>query len=144
VSSARNKKISGATKGARQLTQSAKKKQHQKRVEKKSWTSLADDWQEQMWHKFGHDIRLAPWSKKEQALARFLLKEVEYETAEKMIQLFVQEWEEAGLPAFSYLWTRRESVLAMVKGQVSTKKGRRDIDEYDAESFKKQPKVGWG
>ena len=135
----REQKLTGAKRGAREKTRKATEKKHQKNVKIRPVKALAEDWQEEMWMTFGHDIKLMPWGKKEQNLARLLMVEM----AVKMAQRFIRSWEEPGLPAFSYLWTRRESVLAQVKGQAPTRRSLIDTDEFDADKARKQPKVGW-
>jgi hypothetical protein len=144
VDAKREQLLIGAKKKARKLSRTAKEKKHQKNIKTKTWKAFAEEWQEAMWMAFGKDVHLASWGAKEKNLARLLLKEVGYDTAVKMVRHFIEGWDEPGLPAFNFLWTRRESVLATVKGQAKTRRGRIDIDEYDEARDGNQPKVGWG
>lgn len=125
-------------------SKAARKRVREKKIKTQPWRALADEWCEEMWRVYGKGVYLVPWTVKEKALARKLLKEADYETAVKMVHQFIRSWNEAGMPAFPFLWVRRESVLAMVKGQAQTRRKLIDVDEYDEKRDGKQPKIGWG
>jgi hypothetical protein len=139
----RERSYMDAMRNANAKTHAAKQKFRQRLKKGRPWRALAEEWREEMWRVFGKDVRLAPWREKEEALARKLVAEVGYEVAEKMAHQFIRSWDEAGLPTLPYLWVRRESVLAMVKGQAKTRRKVIDIDEFDAEKARKHPKIGW-
>lgn len=139
----RERSYMDAMRKASARTQAAKQKYRQRLKKARPWRALAEEWREEMWRVFGKDVSLAPWREKEEALARKLVAEVGYEMAEKMAHQFIRSWDEAGLPSFSFLWVRRESVLAMVKGQANTRRKLIDIDEFDPEKARKHPKIGW-
>jgi hypothetical protein len=134
----------GAKRKGREQARAAKQKKHRKNVVNKPVKALIEEWQEEMWRVFGMEVQLMAWGPKERSLARLLMKEVGYDTAVKMVHHFIQGWDEAGLPAFAFLWVKRETVLATIRGQVATRRSRIDVDEYDEARDGKQPKIGWG
>lgn len=139
----RERKLAESIREGSRKTEVARQRGHAKRIKTRPWKALAEDWCEEMWRVFGQDVTLTPWTVKEQQLSRKLLREVEYETAVEMMQLFLRSWNEPGMPEFAFFWLRRGSVLAMIKRQVKKAKKRR-LGEYDEESFSRQPEIGWG
>lgn len=144
MDAAREKKLVGAKRFGREQTRASKEKKHQKNIKVRPVEALAEDWQEAIWARFDKDVRMVQWSKKEQSLARLLMKEVGYDVAVKMVQHFITSWDEPGLPVFSFLWAHRVSVLATIRGQASIQHKQINIDEYDDERDGEQPKIGWG
>lgn len=139
----RSEELKRAHREALAKNNAAKQKIKDKRQVKKPWLRLLERWREEINHVFDKEVTFASWTAKDRVLVKRLLREVTYETAEKMIVLFLKSWDRPGIPPFSFLWVERESLQAILRDQAMTRRKRIDVDEYDEVSARKQPKIGW-
>lgn len=103
------------------------------------------------------------WTWREKGCAERLLKLYGPEVVEKVVKWFVKNWQAmkdrsdgklTGAPTVNLLWVSRERIVPDAiagveielhgKGKKKGKRKRQNIGEYNDESAKKLPRVGWG
>ena len=109
----------------------------------KPWRVLEESWHEQMRLTFGKKYQSSKWSVVETKLARALLKEVDLETATKMVKTFIPAWKKDGTPGFGYFWKARDSFRATALGQAKSRRERVNSDEYNEARDGHLPDIGW-
>ena len=140
------KNLSSVPRESRKRTQEAEKEKREKAKGKpKTSTHVFRAWKEAIRVKYGKpNIQIMKWNISDRRLANLLLENFGYDTVEEMINRYVEtQWHGPGLPVFYFFWLRRESLLAMVNGQIPTGRELLNVDEYDEERDGKQSKVGW-
>ena len=132
-----------AMKEQRERREAAKKKKRSRKVRQRPWVVLMEEWHEEMRGRFGKDFVSSAWGEAEKALARKLIREVEFDDALEMVRRFVRTWNRNGTPGFKLLWTMRDSLRAELRGQADTREKRVNRDEYNAERAATCPDIGW-
>lgn len=139
----REQSLISALQGGGAMAPAARARRRLKLVKRRPWKALEEEWHEQMHRTFGKEFASSPWKVYEPKLARELLKEVDLDTAIKMVRRFIEGWDKPGTPGFGYFWKARDSVRAEELGQIKTRREMVDSDEYSESRDGHLPKIGW-
>jgi hypothetical protein len=143
MQSDRDKTLREAMDATSERSRSARAGRRSKIQVTKPWRVLEESWHEQMRLTFGKKYQSSPWGVAETSLAKALLKEVDLETATKMVQAFIPAWKKDGTPGFGYFWKARDSYRAIALGQVKSKRERINQDEFNEARDGHLPDIGW-
>ena len=132
-----------AMKETRERREASKVKKRDRKIRRRPWIVLMEDWHEEMKGRFGKDFVSSPWGEAEKALARKLVNTEGFDEALELVRYFVRTWNRNGTPGFKLFWTMRDSVRAELHGQANTKKERVNRDEYNEERAATCPDIGW-
>lgn len=104
---------------------------------------LSSIWKEELQRRYGYQVVVTKWGKREASLVAKMIKESDVDLVEQVIREFLRNVaKENDIPGVGLLWVMRGKVLARVRGQVKTGTSRIREGEWDAELAAQDE--GWG